>query len=76
MTNEHRPKLSDAVKDPHWPDAGTPSAEGKPEPGPDTVAEQTRKAQHDEEARQAVETTRERMVEIGRAQQVGRQGSS
>jgi hypothetical protein len=52
-----------------------PNPGGKPEPTHDVAAEQSREAHESEAARNAVASSRERMVDIGRGnQQAGRQG--
>jgi hypothetical protein len=52
-----------------------PNAGGRPQRTPGTIAEQTREAMESEQARHAVASSRERMVDIGRGnQQAGRQG--
>ena len=52
-----------------------PNPGGKPEPTHDVAAEQAREAHEAETARNAVASSRERMVDIGRGnQQAGRQG--
>lgn len=51
-----------------------PMEQGRPTPTPQTSAEQTREAGESRKARDAQETNRERMVDIGRGnQQAGRQ---
>ena len=66
-------KLSDAVPQPS--DQGGKGRKKKPT-ALKTDAEQTREASENEDAKNAVPTTRDRMVEIGRGnQQAGRQGS-
>lgn len=66
---QERPRASQASNQPK-------STAGKPEPTASTTAEQAREAQEAETARQAVGSSRERMVDIGRGnQQAGRQRS-
>jgi hypothetical protein len=73
MSMEHRYKLSDAIRQPRWKIRGGKA--GKPAPTHETAAEQIREAKENGQARDAVVSRRDRMVDIGRGtQQAGRQG--
>ena len=66
-------KLSDAILRPQQGPGH--SMGGKPDPTPESAAEQVRESQESGEARLAEASNRERMVDIGRGnQQAGRQG--
>lgn len=66
-------KLSDAIRQ-AWRKVGGNKG-GKPVPNHATTAEQIREARESGEARGAVVSNRDRMVDIGRGnQQAGRQG--
>ena len=68
-------KLSDAVKAPA--DKLGSKKGGKPKPGQGTIAEQVREISEAKMAKNAEGSTRDRMVDIGRAgKQAGRQGGS
>ncbi len=70
MGKNRKSKPSDAKKKP----TVNPAA-GKPGPMHATIAEQTHEANESEKAKRGVQSTRERMVKIGRGnQQSGRQG--
>lgn len=74
MSGIRRYKLTDALNGPK-PEADSGRAESTSKRQREPIAEQTREAQESGEARGAVATNRERMVDIGRGnQQAGRQG--
>jgi hypothetical protein len=73
MAGIRKYKLSDALLQLRCKAGGGQG--GKPVPTHETAAEQVREAQESGEARGAVASSRERMVDIGRGdQQAGRQG--